>query len=246
MTFQNIKRLRHDRGYLLHAMFRRAQAAEPGLVGHWKLQGDCRDYSGHGNHGVNHGVDLDSGAFDGTSAYIEVPASDSLKLGTGTSQSVRWIYTDEGTRRHRRRRDRYVRSRAARRGITLTINSSAGGYQSQGTDRHVHFGIDNARMTDWQDCGHPNPASNYVCNSLTVYKGKLYAATVGGKDEKDWRHVYRYDGGQDWIDCGQVGDGKVEGVGPLIVHNGELYAVTTTLDWTRVQTGAIPVVSIAT
>ena len=70
---------------------------------------------------------------------------------------------------------------AQRRGITLTINSSAGGYQSQGTDRHVHFGIDNAQMTDWQDCGHPNPASNYVINSLTVYKGKLYAATSGVK-----------------------------------------------------------------
>jgi hypothetical protein len=47
------------------------------------------------------------------------------------------------------------------------------------------------RMTDWQDCGHPNPASNYVFNSLTVY-GNLYAATSGGKDEKDWRHVYRF------------------------------------------------------
>ena len=126
---------------------------------------------------------------------------------------------------------------ALRRGITLSINSSAGGYQSQGTDRHVHFGIDNAHRLDWQDCGHPNPSSNYVSNSLTVYKGKLYAATAGGKDEKDWRHVYRYEGGQKWIDCGQVGDGKVEGVGPLIVHNGDLYAVTTTIDWTRVTHG---------
>jgi hypothetical protein len=40
---------------------------EQGLVGHWKLQGDCRDYSGLGNHGVNHGVDLDGAVFDGTS-----------------------------------------------------------------------------------------------------------------------------------------------------------------------------------
>jgi hypothetical protein len=31
---------------------------EPGLVGYWKLQGDSRDYSGNGHHGVNHGVDL--------------------------------------------------------------------------------------------------------------------------------------------------------------------------------------------
>ena len=35
-----------------------AVAADPGLVGHWKLQGDCIDYSGQGNNGINHGVDL--------------------------------------------------------------------------------------------------------------------------------------------------------------------------------------------
>jgi hypothetical protein len=198
------------------------------------LQGDCRDYSGHDNHGVNHGVDLDNGAFDGTSAYIEVPASESIRLGTGNFAFCAWVYTEKEL-------DDIVGDvfdmydPALRRGITLTINSSAGGYQSQGTDRHVHFGIDDAQTSDWQDCGYPSPSSNYVSNSLTVYKGKLYAATSGGVDEKDWRHVYRYEGGQDWADCGQVGDGKVEGVGPLIVHEGDLYAVTTTIDWTRMD-----------
>src|SRR5437870_4223356 len=57
-------------------------SAERGLVGYWKLKGDCRDYSGQGNHGVNHGVDFDSAAFDGISAYVEVPSSASLKFGT--------------------------------------------------------------------------------------------------------------------------------------------------------------------
>jgi Concanavalin A-like lectin/glucanases superfamily len=213
-----------------------AGGAEPSLVGHWKLLGDCRDSSGNGNHGVNHGVDLEHGAFDGEHAYIEVPTNDSLKLGIADFAICAWINTPEHL-------DDIVGDvvnmydPALRRGITLTINSSSGGYQSQGTDRHVHFGIDNAHTTDWQDCGHPNPASNYVSNSLTVYKGKLYAGTSGGEDEKDWRHVYRYEGGQVWTDCGQVGDGKIEGVGPLIVHNGDLYAVTTTIDFTRVQTG---------
>ncbi|MBM3993494.1 MAG: hypothetical protein FJ303_04995, partial [Planctomycetes bacterium] len=27
-----------------------------GLIGYWKLAGDCRDHSGHGHHGTNHGV----------------------------------------------------------------------------------------------------------------------------------------------------------------------------------------------
>ena len=85
---------------------------------------------------------------------------------------------------------------ATRRGITLSINGSSGSFNSQSTDRHVYFGIDNAQMSDWQDCGRPSAASNYVSESMTVYKGKLYAGTTGGKDEKDWRHVYRYEGGQ--------------------------------------------------
>ena len=169
-------------------------------------------------------------------AYIEVPASKSLKLGTGDFTVCAWVYTEKQL-------DDVVGDvfdmydPAARRGITLSINSSAGGFQSQGTDRHVYFGIDNAQMSDWQDCGRPSAASNYVSESMTVYKGKLYAATTGGKDEKDWRHVYRYEGGQEWTDCGQVGDGKAQGVGPLIVHNGELYAATWTVDWTRVRDG---------
>jgi hypothetical protein len=32
-----------------------------GLVGHWKLQGDSSDYSGHGHLAKNHHVDLESG-----------------------------------------------------------------------------------------------------------------------------------------------------------------------------------------
>jgi hypothetical protein len=211
-------------------------AAEPGLVGHWPLQGDCRDHSGRGNHGVNHGVDLASGAFDGVKTYVEVPSSESLKLGTSDFTIAARVYTAEQVN------DVIgdvleLYDPDARRGITLSIHASAGGFQSQGTDRHVYFGIDNAQTSEWQDCGRPNEASNYVSESMTVYKGNLYAATTGGKEEKDWRRVYRYAGGQQWIDCGQVGDSQAQGVGPLIVHNGDLYAVTWTVDWTRVSKG---------
>src|SRR3954469_6929415 len=217
-------------------VFTSANAADPGLIGHWKLQGDCRDDSGQHNDAVNHGVDVANGRFDGRSTFLEVPNSKSLQIGSGDYAFCAWINTEKDL-------DDIVGDvfemydPALRRGITLTINSGGGGYQSQGTDRHVHFGIDNAQSTEWQDCGHLNPASNYVSNSLTVYKGRLYAATSGGKDPKDWRRVYRYESGKTWTDCGQVGAGKVEGVGPLIVHSGELYAVTSTIDWTRLKAG---------
>src|SRR5262249_4506476 len=99
----------------------------------------------------------------------------------------------------------------------------------------VHFGIDNAKTSDWQDCGRPSPTSNYIGNSMTVYKGKLYAANIGAPDQKDWCHVFCYEGNQEWTDCGRVGSGRTPGGGPIIVDNGEVYAVTTTYDWTRVK-----------
>jgi hypothetical protein len=207
---------------------------EQGLVGYWKLRGDCRDYSGQGNHGVNHGVKLEDGSFDGIGAYVEVPNSASLRLGRGDFTISAWIFTEKNL-------DDVVGDvldmydPALRRGITLSVNSSASGYQSQGGDRHVYFGIDNARLSDWQDCGRPSAASNYVSNSMTVYGGHLYAAVGNAKYKNDWCHVFRYGGGEKWIDCGRVGDGQTTGVGPLIVHDGELYAVTSTYDWTRVR-----------
>ncbi|MBI3851970.1 MAG: LamG domain-containing protein [Verrucomicrobia bacterium] len=207
---------------------------ETGLVGYWKLRGDCRDYSGHGNHGVNHGVNLDSGAFDGISAHIEVPSSASLQLGTGDFALCAWIYTDKvlddvlGDVL-----DLYDPS--LRKGITLSVYSSGSGYQGQGSDRHVCFGIDNARVSDWQDCGRPSPTSSHISNSMLVYQGKLYAAITDAKAEQDWCHVFRYEGKQKWTDCGRVGTGRTPGVGPLIVHDGGLYAVTWTYDWTRVN-----------
>ena len=211
-------------------------AAGDGLVGHWTLRGDCKDYSGRGNDGVNHGVKLDDGTFDGTSAHIEVPANDALRFGTGNFSFSAWVHTEAQV-------DDAIGDvldlydPGLRRGLTLSINSSASGYLSQGTDRHVYFGVDNAKLSVWEDCGRPSATSPYVSNSMLVFKGHLYAAIIEGSTEQEWCHVYRYEGGKQWADCGRVGSGRTTGVGPLIVHNGELYAVTTTYDWTRVQQG---------
>jgi hypothetical protein len=207
-----------------------------GLVGYWKLRGDCRDSSGLGNQGLNHGVDLAASRFDGKSSYLEVPHAPSLGLGAGDFSFSVWVWTEEvlddviGDVI-----DKYDPSR--RRGITLSIDAGAGGYSSQSGDRHVHFGIDDARLGDWQDCGRPNPTSNYVSNSLTVYRGNLFAAATDAKEQQDWCHDYRYEGEARWVDCGRVGDRRTTGVGPMIVHDGSLYAVTWTYDWTRVSTG---------
>jgi hypothetical protein len=216
--------------------FSKLAVADDHLIGYWPLRGDCRDHSGNELHGENHGVALDKGAFDGRSAYVEIPANAKLDLGARDFTFSAWVWTPEQL-------DDIggdvlsMYDPRQRRGLHLTIDSSAGGYQAQGTDRHVQFGIDDAAIGEWEDCGHPNPTSNYVSNSLTVFDGHLYAATTDGAGSEQWSHVYRYDGDQRWIDCGRVGNGKTTGVMPLIVHDGQLYAATSTYDWTRVKAG---------
>ena len=208
---------------------------DSGLVGYWKLKGDCRDHSGKENHATNHKVNLDTGEFNGSDSYLEVPSSTALSFGTGDFSASAWVYTEKDMN------DVVgdvltIYDPQRRKGFTLGISASSGGYVSQGNDKHVHFGIDNARMSDWVDCGRPSETSNYV-GTLTAFDGKLYAATTDAQKQEDWAHVFRYEGRQEWTDCGRVGSLKTTGVGPLIVHDGELYAATWTHDWTRVFRG---------
>lgn len=206
------------------------------LVGHWKLDGDGRDSSGKNNHGIIHGKGAERGEFNGRDTYIEIAPAKSLRFGAGDFSVSAWIHTEQDVD------DIFgdildMYDPITRKGFTLTLNSTGNGYAGQGNDRQLVFGIDNGKTSDWTDCGRPNPTSHYVSNSMLVYQGKLYVATTDGKEEKDWGHVYTYEGGRKWKDCGRVGSGRTTGVGPLIVHNGELYAVTWTYDWTRVSTG---------
>lgn len=69
--------------------------SERSLLGHWSLAGDCLDSSGHDNNGVNHGVDLATGTFNGVGAYIEVPASESLRLGALSSAEIQAAATNK-------------------------------------------------------------------------------------------------------------------------------------------------------
>src|SRR5262245_40038008 len=77
-------------GRLPHAV---AEESVAGLVGHWPLDGDSKDRSGRGNHGVAHGESAMRGEFDGRAAFVEVPASPSLSLGTGDFTACAWVWT---------------------------------------------------------------------------------------------------------------------------------------------------------
>lgn len=203
----------------------RASAKEEGLVGHWKLRGDAKDYSGRGNDGENHGVDLATSEFNGRDSFIEVPHGPALRFGSGDFTIVTWIYTDGdfddvfG--------DILGKFDPVRRtGFNLTLGASAAGYNSTGDARHVRFGIDDGAAGEWHDCGRPGGKS-HNSDALTVFDGDLYAGVTDAPNEDDWAHVFRFKGGQDWEDCGRVGRGRTRGVYAMIVHDGSLYAATS-------------------
>lgn len=202
-----------------------ALAEEPGLIGRWKLNGDCRDHSGLGHHAINHGVDLETGRFNGQGAYLEVPDAPALRFGAGD-------FTITASVDIAARLDDVVGDivskfdPAERKGFTLTVNASAGGYNSTSNTRHLFFGTDAATSGTWTDCGRPGGVS-HNSDALTVFDGDLYAGTTDAPTVDDWAHVYRYKGDRAWEDCGRLGNSKTRGVYAMCVHNGALYAATS-------------------
>lgn len=194
------------------------------LVGHWRLTGDCRDWSSQGNHGINHDAVLkpDGAALDGIRSYIEVPHAASLALGKGDFSIAVWVHTDSALD------DALgdILSKydpGTRTGVTLSVMNYPGVTCAQSNYRNLAFGIDAGRQDPaWTDCGRPGDAK-YIL-SLAVYDGKLYASTYE-EGERQAGHVYRYDGGTTWTDCGSPE--RCNAVGALAVYQGRLYAGST-------------------
>jgi hypothetical protein len=122
---------------------------------------------------------------------------------------------------------------ATRTGFTLATVSSAGGYNGPGDELRVSFGIDARTSPSWVDCGRPSLTANHV-TSLVVYRGALYCGNNEAAAERDYAHVFRWQGGADWEDLGQVASDGTRGIGPLVVHKDALYAAGWNHDWTRV------------
>lgn len=210
-------------------LFRSAGAAntdsESGLVGYWKLRGDCRDYSGQEHDGVSEQVDLSVGAFNGHDARVRIDNSSDLQFGAGDFTIAADVFTDQdfngafGTILSKF--DPY-----GRRGFQLALCSNTSGYNGQSSMRQFFCGLDNGSTGKWTDCGRPN-AKTHISDALTVFNGELYAGTTDAQDEKDWARVFRYSGGQKWTDCGRLGAARTRGVYAMVVHNGELFAATS-------------------
>jgi hypothetical protein len=135
--------------------FSAMQAADDGLIAHWKLQGDCRDYSGKQNHGTNHRVDLLSGSFSGRDAYVEVTSFKSLQLGHGDFSIAADLWTGKDLRGTFGTLVSKFDS-ARRRGFELALCTNSSGYNGQSGNRQLCIGLDDGTNGTWTDCGRPN------------------------------------------------------------------------------------------
>ncbi len=201
---------------------------DSGLVGHWQLQGDAKDSSGQGNHGVVHGVDLAAAGpggkprtaarFNGRDDWIEVPASKSLRLGKEDFSIAVWVHTAKEL-------DDVLGDIAGQfdpatgRGFHLGI-ANANVTTSQANYRQVYFGLGTGQTEGkWVDCG--RPGKSVYAHALAVFDGQLYCGTCE-PGEGEAGHVYRYDGNQQWLDCGSPD--PCNAVAGLAAYNGKLYA----------------------
>ncbi len=199
-------------------------AVLPVPVAHWPLSGHATE-SVRGAITTVHGkVDFpstNSGAsFRGAESWLEVPAAQAPALGTNDFTLAVWMQSDERTGLvSGDLASQYDGTR--RRGFHLTLKSNPGVTSNQSNWRHLQFGIDDDRASDWRDCGRPGQA--LFAFALATHEGAVYAGTCEPDLGQSGR-VYRYTGGTNWIDCGAP-DGA-NSVTSFAVHQGSLYAGT--------------------
>jgi hypothetical protein len=211
------------------------------LLGYWKLQGDCKDYSGNGNHGINHNVDFSHKShawFNGINAYVEIPNTALFKTDLENFTISTWVKCEPGARVVGDIVNKYDAD--TRTGVNFHVFSSASGYSSVSDIRSVAFGIDNGLNGEWVDCGRPC-ATNSLISSLIVYKGNLYAGIGDALNPKDACRLFRYEGNNKWTDCGRVSkDLKTPSIMGTVIHKGKLYVGTGKWDYNEQSTGGRP------
>ncbi len=219
------------------------EAAEPDLsaaklVAHWPLAEDARDVIGsrHGKPAsIEFGLGVDgsekpAALFNGRDSMIEIPADQVLNPGTQDFSLTLWVKCEIPMRNTLGDLVNQFDG-VARRGFNLHLAGSSPAYSSMSDTRHVHFGIDDAYLGEWEDCGKPWP-SNSLVPCLIVFDGNLYSCIADADRPEDKARIFRYAGGRTWIDCGRLGnDANHHSVQAMVVHEGKLYAGTGIYDW---------------
>ncbi len=210
------------------------------LLAHWRLAGGARDALGKW-HGTARSISYGSGPtgaaggaaiFNGRDSVIEVADAAPLRLWNRDfsiaarvrcTVPMRGVYGDIFSKFDTERRC----------GVNLWIAGSAPAYCGMSDSRHVHFGIDDGYMGEWEDCGRPWP-SNPLVPCLVSYRGELYGGLADADRPEDACRVFRWAGDQRWEDCGRLGsDPSHLSVMSMFVHEDRLYAGTGIWDWGR-------------
>lgn len=196
------------------------------LVAHWPLAGNAQPVVGGGTqpaaiHGtVQWDATRPAAVIQGRDTWLEVPAEKAPRLGPGDFSVALWMQSDDPS-------DVLPGDLISqydplqRRGFHLTLKSNPGVTSNQSNWRHLQFGIDDNRISDWTDCGRPGTA--LFAFALATHDGALFAGTCE-TGKADPGRVYRYAGAGKWIDCGAPD--RANSVTSFAVYNGELYAGT--------------------
>src|SRR5262245_57243210 len=225
---------------LLSGLVRGAEPAK--LVAHWPLISDARDAVGalHGttNNVQFGGKDRRAAHFNGRDSVIRVPDAAPLHLGERDFSLALWVQCE--TPLSNTLGDLISKfDPERRRGWNFHVAGSAPGYNAMSDARHVHFGIDDGYLSDWDDRGRPW-ASNSHIPCLIVFNGDLYCGIADADKPQDKARVFRYAGGKEWVDCGRLGkDPDHHSVQSMIVHDGKLYAGTGIWNWLQAR-GDVP------
>ena len=223
----------------------KSPASPTSLIAHWPLDGNTDDAVGS-NHGVARNVAFREGPdgsargaalLNGRDSLIEVPDSEPLHLGENDFSVAVWVKPESPMSGVLGDILSKFDARE-RRGVNFHIAGSSPAYNAMSDTRHVHFGIDDAYLGPWEDCGRPWP-SNSLVTCLIVFEGRLYCGIADAADPEDAARVFRWEGPKKWIDCGRLGnDPNHLSVQSMIVHRGKLYAGTGIWDWVRSRRGA--------
>ena len=207
------------------------------LLAHWPLREDARDTVGSA-HGMPENLRFENGSaiFNGRDSRIRVKHVETLNLGVKDFSVSLWVRCQ--TPFASTLGDLVSKfDGASRRGFNLHLAGSSPAYNAMSDTRHVHFGIDDGFVSDWQDHGKPWPSNSLITNLIT-FQGELYCGIADADRPLDRARVFRLSAEKKWLDCGRLGtDANHHSVMSMIVHQGKLYAGTGIWDWVQALGG---------
>ncbi|MFL2542459.1 MAG: LamG domain-containing protein [Candidatus Latescibacterota bacterium] len=219
---------------------------QPTLIARWPLAGNANDAVGD-RHGLTEALTYTAGPdglangaaeFDGRRSRIRVEDHPDLRLGSGDFTCTAWIRA-QAPMTHIFGDILSKFDPVGRSGLNLHVAGSSPAYSAMSDQRHIHFGIDDGHLGEWEDFGKPESGNSNV-TALITWQGQLYAGIADAATAEQACRVFRYGGAKTWHDCGRLGaDPQVLSVQSMLVHDGQLYAGTGNWDWDKAR-GDIP------